>query len=187
MAHLWIKAASSKAQSDAGDARNWRHIDIDGFVTLNASSIDRCDGSSHRPPNGSVLLYPYQKDGPDTTWVLLTPPDCAVQVNEWPLTTGIRALRDRDAIRLPDGETVYFSTEALPRIEAFSIDAEMHCVRCKRPIVRGSPAVRCTCGVWHHEDPANDRACFTYSAKCAVCDQSTNLESLEFSWSPEEL
>ncbi len=108
-----------------------------------------------------------------------------VWVNGEPLVLGIRALRDRDAIRIGARRTAFFSTEALPRITPFPQPHPAPCARCMTDVVPDSPAVKCPkCGAWHHQ--SDEFPCWTYTEKCARCDQPTALDG-QYHWNPEGL
>ena len=108
-------------------------------------------------------------------------------VSPW-LENGIRILADRDAIRVPGLPTMYYSTERLAQIEAFPNTEHVFCPRCKLIISEGDSAVCCPqCGVWHHERVPEDKNCWSYAETCALCDQSTDLDSASFRWTPDRL
>jgi hypothetical protein len=117
-------------------------------------------------------------------WALLASGASQVRVNGSPATTGIRALRDRDAIQLLGGVTRFFSTERLPVVEPFPHTTPVLCRRCVQPIGHQEPAVECPiCAAWHHE--ADERRCWSALPKCSTCDRPTSSE--EFVWSPAQL
>ena len=122
-------------------------------------------------------------------WVLLTSPTDALWVNGQPTLASIHVLRDRDSLWWPGSGIAYFSAEALARVEPFSAVGQLaHCVRCKLEMKPGQPAVRCPnpgCGLYHHEDPEQDRNCWTYAPTCAACDQPTALDA-GYRWVPPE-
>ena len=93
MAHLWMMVPARES-SEVSDERVWAHTEIAGPSELHARSIRSLGDASLPLPTGTVMLVPYQKSGRIECWALLAPPDSAVRINEWPLTTGIRALRD---------------------------------------------------------------------------------------------
>lgn len=138
-------------------------------------------------PAGEPLLLPY--DSSSTTgdaFALLTPPAHTALVNGVPLSTGIRALRDRDAIQLVDRSLVYFSDERRPVVEPLpDLGYPCFCPRCRAPIEPGSPAVRCvSCGSWFHE--SDQYACFSYAESCSVCGHPTALDA-DYQWTPHDL
>jgi len=119
-------------------------------------------------------------------WHLLVPPFANVRVNGEPVLLGIRALRDRDEIRVPGAAPLFFSSEELMAIEPFAGSAEAKCPRCTKPIAPQSPAVRCRgCNTFYHQSEA--RPCFNYGGDhpiCVICGADTVLSG-EFSWTPE--
>jgi hypothetical protein len=119
-------------------------------------------------------------DGQET-WVLVG----AAQVNGMPLLTGIRVLRDRDELQV-GGLRAFFSAEALAAVRPSPAQGErIFCPRCKQEIEKLSPAVRCPqCRVWHHQTA--ELPCWTYSERCASCNQPTDLNA-GYRWTPEGL
>lgn len=120
-----------------------------------------------------------------TVWSLLVGALRTVHVGGQPVALGLRALADRDEIRIEGVGTMFFSTETLAMVEPFPhTDRDYFCARCKLQIRPGDPAVRCPgCGVWHHQ---GERECWTYAPKCAMCDYPTALDA-GFRWTPEDL
>ncbi len=119
---------------------------------------------------------------------LLAPRGCAVWVNQCLVTAGLRVLRHRDAIRIGQAPVLYFSTEQLARVEAFSAsDGPAHCPRCCSEILPNDEVVRCPgCQVALHHMPAGGRGCFTYASTCCVCGGPTDF-SAEYRWHPGSL
>jgi len=119
-------------------------------------------------------------------WAVVVPPATRVIVNETPVTTGLRLLCHRDALRVAGGPPVFFSTEEPARVEPFEGAAEpLHCPRCRTEIVAGDAVVRCpACGLLHHQ--REERPCWTYAPTCAGCDQPTDPQAGP-QWSPEDL
>lgn len=176
MAHLWIEDESEE----------WAVLAL-GVDTLDlrarpprpagTTAGDRCDDSA------VVLMSRASDEG--AGWAVIAAPGTDVRVNGLPLAGGIRLLEDRDEIRVA-GASMFFSTETLPRIEAYGGGAEpKFCPRCRQEVAPGAPAVRCPeCGVWHHE--SEELPCWSYAETCALCPQPTDLETAGFRWSPEE-
>ena len=124
--------------------------------------------------------------GPRPTWTLLAPAGSDVTVNGEPVQTGIRVLRDRDAIQLDARGPVYFSSEVLARVTPCpKTERAIHCVRCKTLIDVGSPAVECPrCSAWHHQ--TDTLPCWLYAETCSLCQQPTDFDA-GYSWRPEDL
>jgi hypothetical protein len=136
------------------------------------------------PLAGDYAAFGLQRSGGEPeSWVAIGSP--ALHVNGVALDVGIRVLRDRDEVRVGDARA-YFSAEALPVVVAFpGAERPVFCPRCQQEIAPQSAAVRCpSCGVWHHQ--ADELPCWTYDAKCALCDQPTALDG-GLRWSPEEV
>lgn len=175
MAHLWMSLEEQ-----------WRPVALtgDGYTFKRAAP----DGLEARPADAgastAVVLW-RAGEGAEARWVLFVPPSAAARVNGYPISLGMRVLRDRDEIRLPGDAPVYFSTEELTSVETFPGSEAVMCPRCASPLDAGLPAVRCpSCGVWYHQSP--ERSCFTYAEVCTTCGAETALNE-EFRWSPEEL
>ena len=132
---------------------------------------------------GLLLL---REDGPSTegSWVALKMGDAPAAVNGRPVLTGIAALRDRDELRV-GAARAFFSAEELAVVRPYGDDDRPRCPRCAGPVKPGQDAVRCpTCRVVHHE--LGERRCWTYAAKCSLCDCPTALD-VGLRWSPEGL
>ena len=121
--------------------------------------------------------------GGNEAWVLIASPSAWVRVNGQPIALGIRSLRDRDEI-VVDSSRYYFSAERSATVAPFpGAEGAVICPRCRKEIAKDSPAVRCPrCGTFHHQ--REDRACWSYSAKCGLCDADTALDA-GFRWQPE--
>ena len=142
-------------------------------------------GATPATPTGAVLRRA-APGTPNSDWLLLTPPTLLVRVNGEPVALGIRALRDKDELRIPGGAPVFFSTEQLVAVEPFSGSPEGKCPRCTKPFASNSPAVRCgECNTWYHQ--IEGRQCYTYKENpiCVVCGADAVVTS-EFTWVPEE-
>lgn len=163
-----------------------------------AHLFTRLDGGGWQavPLNGSPVRVPGSDEvwlvpvaDTDGGWVLVASPASPLRVNGFRPEAGLRVLRvlrDRDEIDTGARESFFFSTEGLARIEAApNIDGSCVCPRCKQTIHVGSPAVQCpSCGVWYHQlDPLK---CWTYDGRCALCDQSTDLDA-GYRFTPEKL
>lgn len=176
MAQLWV-------QDEAGA---WGAIALDPAISAPVGAPGLACGVRVPPLalGGAVLLR--SRSAVDETWLLQSAPGDAVTVNSSPLYLGLRALRDRDEIRIAGGHRFYFSTERLAHIEPFpQIDHAVICARCKQAIQPGSPAVQCPqCGTWCHQ--SSELGCWTYGQNCPLCDQPTALDA-GYRWSPGAL
>ena len=125
-------------------------------------------------------------DWQNEAWVLQSPETEKVRVNGFPLVGGIRVLEDREEIFIRATGRIYFSTERAPRVEPFRGREEATpCPRCKGKIAQGESSVQCPqCRTWHHE--TTDMPCWTYSGKCALCNQATCFDT-GFRWTPDRL
>ena len=134
---------------------------------------------------GSARLYRYAESvTARERWALLVGRRSGVRVNGELVGTGLRSLRDRDAIEA-DGALFFFTTERLPVVTAMPADpARVVCGRCRTSIAEGSPAVSCPqCGVWHHGSEA--LPCWGSLPKCSLCDGST--AGVAYAWTPRSL
>ena len=176
MAHLW----QGEAQSDQWTAVP---LEAEAYVLGNGYGPLICPVAE----DGEAVLL-RKAEAARESWVLLTPSEAEVVVNGMPLVSGIHVLLDHDEIRLGGPDRLFFSTERLSTIEAFpGAQQPMICPRCKQPIQVNDLAVRCpnpSCGVWHHQ--TSDFNCWSYSQRCALCDQTTDLGG-GYRWSPELL
>lgn len=174
MANLWHNSSRDV----------WIPTELRTTALLGGDPIEFVEQTSTDLPRGEVLLF--QSCGKDeiSRWLLLAPRNIPVRINNTSLECGIRVLADRDAIRISDRPTVYFSIEQLARIVAFP-DVEQTCARCKLPISKGDDALCCPqCGVWHHEHQGEGRKCWSYGDRCTVCNQVTDLDLADFRWTP---
>ena len=178
MAYLWRNL----------DKDEWAPTELHSAAAIRGVSVDFVGNISVDAVLGEVLLCPCATPSRDPKWTLLAPAVAKVHINDAPLENGIRVLADRDAIRIADLSAMYFSMERLARIEPFPDEKNVFCPRDKTLISAGDPAVCCPqCGVWHHERAAEGEGCWTYAETCALCDQSTDLDSAGFRWTPEGL
>lgn len=163
MAHLWFP----ESVDDGAAGAAWTLRPLDGGTALDADTRVMLSAA----PDGD-------------RWVLLGAP--AVRVNGSPVDTGILVLRDRDEI-CAGAQRLFFSTEQLAVVAPYpGAVRPAFCPRCKLEIESGSPAVACPrCRVWHHQSD-DLLPCWTYSGRCALCDQVTALDA-DFQWTPEEL
>jgi hypothetical protein len=136
-----------------------------------------------RPRGADVLLMPSDHDA--MHWVLLSPMASEVSINGWRMQSGIRALRDRDEIRL-GAARFFYSSERLAHVEPLPpMDRPVMCARCKQVIATGTPAVQCPqFGIWTHQSAEYE--CWTYAPTCPLCSQVTALDA-GYAWTPEQL
>jgi hypothetical protein len=181
MARLWRQ-----------DACGWTAVGLDGLrarFDLGATERAPDDGgvAGFVAREASVILR--STEGLlGCAWLLAAPSGNDVVVNGERVHAGLIVLADRDEILLADGERLFFSTAEVATVEP--IDAPppgLRCPRCCRSFAAGAPVVRCPgpgCGVIHHQ--TDDLPCWTYTGRCAVCPQSTELHE-EYRWTPEGL
>jgi len=168
--------------------KRWAPTELHSAAVLGRGDVDFVGDCNVVSGRGEVVLYPGAADLRAAQWMLLAPPGAQARLNGAPLDNGIRVLADRDAIRVADMFTMYFSTERLCCVESFAGAEPVYCPRCKMMIAAGDSAVCCSqCGVWHHEQVSEGRGCWSYADTCALCDQSTELDAAAFRWTPAEL
>ena len=178
MAYLWHYLNDHK----------WAPTELHSAAVLRRGSVDFVGNNHMAARHDEALLYPHATNRQLSTWTLLAPSQSRVHINDAALENGIRVLANRDAIRICGLATMYFSTERLAGIEAYPDAEPVFCPRCKMMISEGDAAVCCAqCGVWHHEQLPDGRTCWSYSTTCSLCEQSTDLDSAGFRWTPEEL
>lgn len=143
--------------------------------------IEPCRRADRRRQGSLLVRYA----GPPSGWALVTEGAARVRVNGVPVAIGLAVLRDRDEVVLEGAAPFYLSTERVPQVVAYADADRPKCARCTRSIEPGDACVRCPgCDVVQHEGA--DRACWTYAATCAVCDQASAL-SEALRWSPGDL
>ena len=182
MAHIWAR------QADEGGEWAIVSLDDDGEafrLTGDPSAPVAAYGNKWGKRGGAYIMRHCHSDGSES-WQLFASGDADVAVNGTRMRLGVRVLRDKDEIRVGKSGPLLFSTERQARVEEFGgIGKPAMCPRCQQEIPTGTPAIRCpSCGVWHHQ--SDDLPCWTYSGRCALCDQRTDLEA-GFSWTPETL
>lgn len=177
MAHLWTRNHAGWAPERLG-GESFR-LCAGGPGTHMAS-----DKATARRGDAEAHLVPAIV-GASHVWALMAPAGSRVQVNGRAPLAGLCVLRDRDEIRLGNGEVLYFSTDSLATVVPFSgSDRSVFCGRCRQRIDAGVPVVCCPdCGIWFHQ--GSDLPCWTYSEKCAFCGRATALDA-GFMWAPEE-
>lgn len=176
MAHLWIHSA----------ARGWEELQLptDREVQLTSDPQHLLNPRDTDPePTASIRLLADASEA-EPVWILIAAHGEDVWINDAPLALGIWRLTDRDEIRIPGAEPIYFSTENPAQIEPFDGDP-VTCPRCRTAISSGSPSVRCPgCGVAHHQ--SEELGCWTYASHCALCPETTNLDA-GYRFRPEDL
>ena len=176
MAHLWVR----------DQEHEWAVLSLESDAYTLTAELPAPVAKPRR--DGAVLsdvLLLKSGAALSSTWVLISSSNARVSINGMPLTIGIRALADRDEIRI-GGRALYFSSEGLARVEEFpGADRALFCPRCKQEIEKGKTAVKCpACDRWHHQ--IDELNCWTYAETCALCNQETDLNA-GFKWTPEEL
>jgi hypothetical protein len=172
MAHLWYV--------DKGSGE-WTVLPLrGGAVELNAPHA-----GSRRDRGRVAALLLRSRTAAGEQWLLISVALRPLSLNGEPVRTGIRALSDKDEIRLADGVRLFFSTERLKQIEPFP-GSSVPCPRCRLPIETGAPSVVCDCGTWLHCDADKGLPCFTYAGDCPVCSRPTELSDT-FRWQPSAL
>ncbi len=178
MAHLWTQDPDG----------SWVLSALAGseFMLTGDAALPLRIGSTQQEREEHEAILLRRQDTTAEAWVLMASPRSNVRINGTPVAPlGIRVLMDRDEICV-NGTRLFFSTEKLARVEPFpGAHQPVSCPRCKQEIFKDTLAVQCPqCGVWHHQ--TDDLPCWTYSERCALCDQPTALDA-GFRWTPEEL
>jgi len=184
MAHLWV------TQNKDGSI-TWAIAPLKGseIFELGQDHMLPLVGRQNRHGKSVRPVVQRGRIGEAETWVLISPPGVSALVNGTPVLPGIKVLADRDEIRIAGtSNRLFYSTERLARVEPFpGCGQPMSCQRCKQPITKGSPVVRCPqprCQVLHHQ--SEELNCWTYSDRCSNCDQPTELDA-GYRWTPEGL
>jgi len=177
MAHLFRQKCGLSWQVSPLDA-DANDIPRDGDPSTGSVASSQRDSAP-------VILRHRVAERSEGVWILLVPRGLRVRVNGILDRTGIRVLRDRDEIVAEGAGRLFFSTEERRAVIPFPETAEpTFCARRRQAIVPGTPAVRCGCGLWHHE--STELPCWTYADRCSGCPAPTDLDG-GFRWSPEEL
>lgn len=181
MAHLWIPADDAAWAILELDARPY-DLDRSPPSPVSEEQLAPDDIPSRR--RRQVWIVP-AGDRAGGRWALVAGPHRRVWVNGVWLDLGLRLLEDRDQIRLDNGRSCYYSSEARARRTRYAGDGRaVQCPRCKQEITPGSIAVGCPhCGVWHHE--SEERPCWSDFPTCTHCGRQTTLEDAPFTWAPE--
>lgn len=174
MATLWVR-------SDEG----WSAIELREDDENAGRAVLEVGGEAG---SGGPRLVAYGEAGASLSgWALLDsrPPAQRLRVNGAALVTGVRVLRDRDAVGLGEGGLIFYSTDRQAVVEVLpERRAGARCGRCQTVIEAGAMAVACpVCRTLHHQTEA--LFCWTYLERCSRCDRLT--AEGEFGWSPEVL
>ena len=165
-------------------AAGWRTLPVAApRGVLSLDPVGFVPGEVERPasPNSLVLM---RVDG-ERRWAGLIPEGMRLLHNGQRAAAGLRILAHRDALAIPGGRAVFFSTEETARVELFEGSGEVTCPRCRAAVHAGDPAVRCPdCGVVHHQ--GDERDCWTYAETCALCSRPSAMDS-GLRWTPEAL
>ena len=129
MSHLWIAGA---------EAPQWAEFPLDQPSYLLGGACPQAIDLDQMPYIGGALLIhtPRSRSG----WLLLVDRFTLARVNGAEVLGGLRALQDRDEIRVPRLGTCYFSTESLARVQEFPKGTRCsYCPRCKLALEAGVP------------------------------------------------
>ena len=91
MAILWQKTTND----------HWEPTELFEVTRLSADAVEPVDEAGRRLLDSDTLILPWVGEDAESIWLILTPPAEPVLLNGQPLSTGIRVLADRDAMRLP--------------------------------------------------------------------------------------
>ncbi len=173
MPHLWREDRSL----ETGEPE-WVVQPLDDEAAVPLGALSAAD-------TGAAALLLRSRTDQGELWLAMSATPAGVALNGAPLLTGIRALVDRDEIRVAGLGRVFFSTERLACVAPFpGADTPTFCPRCKQAIAAGSPAVRCpACQRLYHQ--SGEYPCWTYAATC-LCGHSTALDA-GFRWTPNGL
>jgi hypothetical protein len=185
-----LEGTMSRIFVHAADGWNAISLDAAGIalhthngVTISTLRLEREDEGASA--DALILRVREKPDESGNSWALVSGANARVFVNGEPLALGVALLRDRDELRVGGRAAVYFSTERLACVEPCERDDAPRCPRCAQAIERGQLSVRCPrCDVLHHQ--LTERPCWTYSSRCALCAQPSDLEA-GLSWTPELL
>jgi len=177
MSILWLEESNDWSAMELVGSTAFR---LSGGSRLKVEPIGLDQVRSSRG-NDIVLC---KTDTAGSQWAIISRPS-ACCINGEPLATGIRCLAHRDEIVLSQCPLrLLFSNEHVATVTTHRAES-IKCPRCTKPILDGSPVVVCpNCGIAHHQDPTESRACWTYSEKCTVCQHSTALDA-GYTWPPE--
>lgn len=178
MAHLWIKNSSGE----------WAALPLEADAYALGRDVPlplhRADEERDAVDAPSVVLMRQEQHA--NSWILIARADASLAVNGRPVRCGIRAIADRDEVRVGETTAHFFTTETLAAVETLTgSDKKIFCPRCKQEVEKDTPSVRCPqCRLWHHQ--TQELPCWTYAETCALCPQATDLGA-GFRWTPDEL
>lgn len=178
MTFLWRKT---------DDEEGWVATELNQSVVIDSNTNQIVEDTKLAQLPSSKAIHIHHCGGQPERWVLLAEPGPYPTINGESTDAGIRALSDRDAIRVAAQSVMYFSTEKPPRAEPYPGPDPVFCPRCKLPVGHDDLAVRCPgCRIWHHHSDTAE-SCWQYADTCALCDQPTELDHAEFAWTPGDL
>jgi hypothetical protein len=179
MAHLWIQVESGWSPFPLA-------ADPAGRVDRSAKTSPGSACLAGDYPLGTAALLCSQAEPGRDSWALVAPSNVTLRVNGFPVGSGLRVLRDRDAIQLDDLPVVFYSGEEPAAVQPFPGSPQAtFCVRCKTETQPGRPAVRCPgCKSWYHQ--SDELGCWTIANVCFLCGKATALDGA-LTWSPEDL
>lgn len=171
----------------------WREVD-DEYV---ASPL-RLNGSASVPDSAgqgidanAFRVVPF-RDGAQAGYVLIVGARVEMRVNGAIVVGGIRVLQHKDELSF-GSRRLFFSTEAVPVIEAYRHDdarRRPRCPVCRAEIADGQSVVRCPrCARIYHQmsvmDEAAAKPCWTYCPECRFCNHPTSLSG-QAAWRPDQ-
>jgi hypothetical protein len=176
VAHLWFRG------SEGEDV--WSAMPLNGRAVDVAAVPPRALTEALRLDEEPAVVMVRAESGGASAWVLMLAGDADVRVNGFAPVAGMRVLQDRDEIRIGGAQPLFFSAETLAHIEEFpGAERAVFCGRCRQPMKKGEPAVRCPgCGIWYHQ--TESLPCWTYAETCGFCPHPTALDA-GFGWIPE--
>jgi hypothetical protein len=174
VAHLWFR----------GEDYIWSAMPLDGHAVDVSVCPPRALAEDFKLSEAALAAVIRAGAGDSPVWVLLVAGNGDVRVNGFAPVAGVRVLQDRDEIRVGASEPLFFSAETLAHVEEFpGAERTIFCGRCRQPMGKGEPAVRCPrCGIWYHQN--ENLPCWAYSPTCGFCPQTTPLDAA-LSWTPE--
>ena len=175
MAHLWFR----------GDVDIWSAMPLDGRPVDVSVCPPRALADGFRLGGDALAAVLRARAGDSPVWALLEAVGGEVRGNGFPAVAGMRVLQDRDEIRAPAREPLFFSTETFARVEEFpGSERAVYCGRCRQAMEKGQMAVHCPqCGIWYHQ--TENLPCWTYAPTCAFCPHATALDAA-YQWIPED-